>query len=301
MRHYIWMMVLCMVCLQMGGTAQAQTKQIEKPSLMTAADLATLPVPEPDYKIPYGRDMDMRGELWLPKGWADLPALPVIMFIHGGCWYQEYDIKHTRFLTRKLADQGFAVWSVEYRRIGHPNGGWPNSFDDIAKAGDYLKTLAAVFKLDIKRFIVSGHSAGGHMALWYANRPPRFKGKDPLIPSAVLAMAPAADLTHMAAQKTCGNAAFKLMGGSPDKYPNRYKHADTALRPVKGIAQTIFIGAHDTVWTPVAQRYINVLEKEKISHTVVKAPMSGHFEMVDPRTSTWPLLLKAFQTLSEKK
>ena len=41
---------------------------------------------------------------------------------------------------------------------------------DIAHGVDYLRTLAPKYGLDLNRVVVSGHSAGGHLALWAAAR-----------------------------------------------------------------------------------------------------------------------------------
>jgi acetyl esterase/lipase len=61
-----------------------------------------------------------------------------------------------------------ATWSLEYRRIGNPGGGWPGTFADVAEGADHLRVLARTYPLDPNRVIVIGHSAGGHLALWLA-------------------------------------------------------------------------------------------------------------------------------------
>ena len=75
-----------------------------------------------------------------------------------------------------LRQQGFAVWSVSYRRVGHEGGGYPGTFKDVAQAADHLREQAKTQPLDLARITASGHSAGGHsagghLALWLAARP----------------------------------------------------------------------------------------------------------------------------------
>lgn len=65
---------------------------------------------------------------------------------------------------------GFAVWNLEYRRI-EGGGGWPATFLDIGAGVDHLRDLAVAHNLDLNRVIVTGHSAGGHLATWVAARP----------------------------------------------------------------------------------------------------------------------------------
>ncbi len=63
--------------------------------------------------------------------------------------------------------RGWAVWNIEYRRIGD-GGGWPETFADVAAAIDHLDGLHPA--LDLDRVELLGHSAGGHLALWAAGR-----------------------------------------------------------------------------------------------------------------------------------
>ena len=62
------------------------------------------------------------------------------------------------------------MWNLEYRRVGNAGGGWPGTFLDIARGADHLTALAVKHKLDLSRVIASGHSAGGHLALWLAGQ-----------------------------------------------------------------------------------------------------------------------------------
>ncbi len=54
-----------------------------------------------------------------------------MILLHWGCGLSAYDIKHSYALSTGLAQAGFNVWSVEYRRTGESGGGWPVTFDDI--------------------------------------------------------------------------------------------------------------------------------------------------------------------------
>jgi len=70
-----------------------------------------------------------------------------------------------------LVSRGFAVWSLEYRRVGGVGGGWPGTLQDVGAGIDHLATLAAEgVDVDLSRVTSVGHSAGGHLALWCARR-----------------------------------------------------------------------------------------------------------------------------------
>src|SRR5215470_13314808 len=133
----------------------------------SSRDVLTRPVPQADHRIAYGPNEFQFGELRLPKGEG---RSPVAIVIHGGCWMSEYGLSYMGHLSAALTEAGVATWSVEYRRIGNKGGGWPGTFEDVSRAADHLRTLAKTYPLDLSRVIATGHSAGGHLALWLAAR-----------------------------------------------------------------------------------------------------------------------------------
>src|SRR5262249_47810165 len=175
---------------------------------------------------------------------------PVIVFVHGGCWLSHFDIAHAGKLEQALADSGFAVWSIEYRRVGEDVGVWPNTFADVALGADHLRRVAAQYQLDLNRVIAAGHSAGGAFALWLAARPKippssELYVKDPLRLRAVFALAPAADLEQLHQSGVCGNVIDKVMGGSPAQHEDRYAAASVMTLAPVGVPQTLVVGAKD--------------------------------------------------------
>ncbi len=256
--------------------------------IMESSALASFPNPPADHVFSYGEDSLQFGELRLPRGQGPHPAM---VLIHGGCWLAEYDIAHIRKLAAALTDEGIATWTLEYRRVGNPGGGWPGTFDDIAAGADHLVILADQFDIDLDRVIVCGHSAGGHLAIWLGNRPARWRPG--LNPAAVLALAPAADLAYLHELGVYENVVDKLIGGSPAQYPLRYQQCSGTSRLPLSIPQYIVIGEHDEEWTPVSRRYIESARQSGNTPQVINAGQSGHFEMIDPDSTTWPLVLWA--------
>ena len=136
--------------------------------LLGAADVVALPSEPPELRIAYGPGELQFGHLRLPEGEG---PHSVVIFVHGGCWLSQYDIGPVGPLEQAIADAGYAVWSLEYRRVGDQGGGWPGTLLDIAAGVDHLRELARPYRLDLTRVIAAGHSAGGHLALWIAARP----------------------------------------------------------------------------------------------------------------------------------
>ena len=256
--------------------------------IMDSSALAAFPNPPADHIFSYGEDPLQFGELRLPSGEG---PFPVMVLIHGGCWLAEYDIRHIRKLAAAFTAAGIATWSIEYRRVGDHGGGWPGTFDDVAAGADHLVKLAGQFNLDLNRVVAAGHSAGGHLAIWLSNRPPPWPAE--LEPAAVLALAPAADLAYLHEQQVCGNVVDKLMGGSPAKYPQRYQLGSGTGRLPLHVPQYIVIGQHDKNWAPVGHLYVDQARQQGNSPELIDASESGHFEMIDPDSSTWPLVLQA--------
>jgi acetyl esterase/lipase len=283
-------LVCSTIILLMGSLAAPSSAQ----EIMTSSDLATFPNPPADHVIAYGEGILQFGELRLPAG--DGPH-PVMVLVHGGCWLAEFDIAHIRKLAAAFTAEGIATWTLEYRRVGDEGGGWPGSFDDVAAGTDHLSKIATRFDLDPGRAIVAGHSAGGHLAIWLGNRPENWPAT--IQPGAVVALAPAADLAYLHGQGTCGNVVDGLMGGSPEDYPERYTLASGTERLPLGVPQYIVIGEHDADWAPVGHRYVEAAKQAGEIPNVIIASESGHFEMIDPDSSTWPLVLGAVRAAFE--
>lgn len=267
--------------------------------LMTAGDLHRLTAPPADARVAFGDDPLQFGELRLPDGPG---PHPVAIVVHGGCWLAEYDMTHIGALGEALTREGVAAWIVEYRRVGNPGGGWPGTFEDVAEGADHLRELARDYPLDLERVIAVGHSAGGHLALWLAARPHLAPGQplydaDPIPIGGVLGLAPAPDLSLLHRQEACGHVIDGLMGGSPEEFPERYGAGSPVELVPLGVPQLLVIGRQDRGWAPVGRRYYEAARSAGADLRVIDAEESGHFEMIDPSSTTWPLVRKAVREL----
>ena len=92
-------------------------------------------------RISYGTDSNQFGDLTVPD--VDGPA-PVVVLIHDGFWRTGFGLDLMDPLVPTLIERGYAVWNIEYRRIGggpQGGGGYPETFDDAAASIDALATL----------------------------------------------------------------------------------------------------------------------------------------------------------------
>lgn len=263
------------------------------------------PAPPPDMTLRYGPGDDYIADLRLPPTPGASPA-PLILFLHGGFWRAEYDRTHTGSLTSALAAAGYIVCTPEFRRTGQPGGGWPGTFDDVALAADILPALIVdTVQSDVGTMLLSGHSAGGHLALWTAARP-RLPAASPWHMldrhrpwRAVVALAPVSDLVACHTQWLDNGAADDLMGGGPDKCPDRYALADPAsLMPLGTPVHFIHGSRDDRVPASMSRDYAARAAAAGDKVVLKELPGCGHFELIDPLSSAWPAVLAAFQAVA---
>jgi len=274
----------------------AQSAEAQK--LIATSEIGSLAAGPPDQKIQYGPAPQQFGNLRLPKGKG---LHPVVIFVHGGCWLSAYDIAHVGSFEQALADSGYAVWSLEYRRVGDEGGAWPGTFLDIARGADYVREIASKYSLDVNRVVASGQSAGGEFALWLAARKKIPSSSDvfvanPIAVKGVVALAPAPDLETLESAGTCGKVIDKLIGGPPTQFPDRY----AAVSPMKlapiDVPSTLIVGAQDRGFGPNGRAYYaRAKEAGDTKVRLVEAPESGHFEVIAPKTTTWPLVIAEFK------
>ena len=269
-------------------------------SLMTSQDLLALPQPPADHTIAYGPAPQQVAELRLPKGRG---PHPVVIVIHGGCWEAPWGFDHVRSLAAALSAEGWATWSLEYRRVGDPGGGWPGTFEDVAHGADHLREVAMEHALDLDRVVALGHSAGGQLALWLAARP-RLPEGSPLRTAkllslrGVVSLAGVTDLRAGAAGGVCGDAIPQLLGGSPQDHADRLGQSSPIELLPLGVPVRLVCGARDPI-VPIDQARSYEAAAKRAGDTVVVEVVesAGHFELVDPRSAAWPVVREAVRAL----
>lgn len=214
----------------------------------------------------------------------------MIVLIHGGSWHKRYGKLVMRGLAADLVRGGWAVWNIEYRRLGE-GGGWPATFEDVAAAIDHLQRLEA--PLDLDSVSVVGHSAGGHLALWAAGRdrlPASAPGAGPAVTlRRAVGQAAVSDLAG-AYRMWHGGAAKALMGGSPEELPERYAIGDPiGLLPLSMPALLVHGTDDQTVSVKLSRRYAERAREAGAAVELVEiAGQAGaHRAHVDPRGEPW--------------
>ncbi|MFJ8147731.1 alpha/beta hydrolase [Streptomyces sp. NPDC096048] len=168
-------------------------------------------------------------------------------------------------------------------------GRWPDTFDDVAAALDTMPALVRQHlpQADARRVVLTGHSAGGHLALWAAARhllpaDARWRLDRPAPLRGVVALAPIADFEVADKLDVCGGATRQLLGGEA-RFAERRPYADPALLLPTGIATTLVQGRADVdVPQAVAEAYADAAAKAGEVVGVTLLEDVGHYPLIDP-------------------
>jgi acetyl esterase/lipase len=126
-----------------------------------------------DYQIEANIHYDQYPETVLDILQPSAPALgdrPGVIVIHGGGWVQGSKELMLRQFCLPLVRHGLVVANVEYRLA--PSAAAPAAVSDVLKAAQWFQEHAAKYKVDPKRILATGGSAGAHLALMIAMAPP---------------------------------------------------------------------------------------------------------------------------------
>lgn len=205
-----------------------------------------------------------------------LPTDPngtLLVLVHGGFWKQVFDRTHTRDQARALADQGYLVATPEYRRVGG-GGGWPTTGADLEAAVAALPELLDGVGLGWERAVMTGHSAGGHLALWLLSR------HLPLSFDVVVGIAPVCDLVRADELQLGSNAVARLLDGAP------VTDADPMTLLVEAPSAEVVL-VHGTDDEPVPVELSRGFAAAQPWARLVELPGTGHFEFLDPGSAAF--------------
>ena len=255
-------------------------------AIMVWQDLLGREQPKPNATLSYGDDPLHVIDVWKPAGKTSSPA---VIMIHGGCWQTaiaERDIMN--WIADDLRTHGVGVWNIEYRGVDR-GGGYPGTYEDVGKAADLFLEKASEYGLQKSRKLVIGHSAGGHLALWLANRPKLIvtnplRGDDPIRFDIAISQGGLPDLREGALREghPCGTEAPKQMSG-PDLTVTSPPEMDAGRA-----RQILFNNDRDRIAPPeYARDYVAKMAAKNIAVDVAETSGEGHVELIAPDSRSW--------------
>ncbi|HWM10618.1 MAG TPA: alpha/beta fold hydrolase [Solirubrobacteraceae bacterium] len=200
----------------------------------------------------------------------------VAVLIHGGFWRRRYGLELEGGIARDLAGRGWAVWNIEYRRLGD-GGGWPATFDDVRAA-------IGALPLATERVVAIGHSAGGQLAAWAAS--------EGLVHEAV-SQAGALDLDELSRLGTSDAVVNQLLGGTPEEVPHRYAQASPRRRLPIGVPLLLVHGERDgDVPVSVSREFAEAARAAGDDCRLVVIDDEGHYEHLEPGSRCWGAVIE---------
>lgn len=252
-------------------------------------DLLNLAAPSADTRLAYGPQPCQFGELRVGKGERrDV----IVMNIHGGFWRNRYDLVHAGHFCAALSNRGLTTWNVEYRRVGDDGGGWPGSIEDVRLAWGFVPELVAKYGLRTEKVIVTGHSAGGQLALCLAANEPSLRS--------VVSLAGVVDLRRAWELHLSDDAVAEFLGGTPQEIPQIYGSADPIQLPIEGCKQWILHGREDgDVPAEFSRRYWG--RKQSLGENVhlLEIRNADHMDLIDPRSAAWPTVERTILVVTD--
>jgi acetyl esterase/lipase len=232
--------------------------------------------PLPDATVRYAGHEDAVVDLHLPGGsLPTTPETPLVVLLHGGFWKQDWDRRHTRPMARALAELGLVVATPEYRRV-RGGGGWPVTGDDVHLAVRRLPDLLAGLGIATGPMLLTGHSAGGQLALWLSTLP--------VDVARVVALAPVCDLREAMRLGLGDDAAPALLDGAdPDPADPMVVLSD---RPAAEVH--IVHGVDDDLVPASLSRGLVDRHPWVQLHEV----RGGHFEVIEPGSAAWSTVVE---------
>ena len=252
-------------------------------------------------RVFYGKDLTQFGDLRVPRGSG---PFPVAIVVHGGAWGSAVALHYTSALAAALTCAGFATWNYEYRRIGS-GGGWPQTYQDVGAGADFVRELAKRYPLDLNNVVATGHSAGGHFALWLAARkrlaPDATLFVETAVPvKGVLSLSGPGDLKRfMEMIPRFSDVLNQVHGNSPESVARNLKEGSPVeLLPLK--VPLIFITGDKDPAVPIQEANEFSAKAKTAGDSVEVISVPGlHFESTDPGNAvSGPEILKAMLKLA---
>jgi len=212
------------------------------------------------------------------------PGCPVLLQIHGGAWV--FGNKDTQGLPlmNEMARQGWVCVAPNYRLS--PRATFPDHLIDCKLAIRWIRENVATHGGDPAFIVVTGGSAGGHLAALVAltaNEPgyqPGFEDVDTSVVAAVPFYAPFDFLEHngVPSEEAEGQSFVEtwVMKSSPRKEREDWARA-SPIRRIHDAAPPFFVlhGSHDSlVWPENGRRFVAAL-RQVSRQPVVYAELPG--------------------------
>ncbi|MGE2726191.1 alpha/beta hydrolase [Mycolicibacterium pulveris] len=238
------------VTARMTAAVDAAGADVDLVSLFDIRPSSSVP---PDAEATYttfeGEPLQL--SIYRPPGSTAQSRAPVLVYVHGGGWIAGDPQSRSTDL-RWLADHGWLTISVGYSLSSQDRHLADVTQGQLGCALTWIGANAHRYGGDPTRLSISGHSAGGNLAINTAYQaaagtlPSSCGGRPPAV-HAVSAMYPAVDPAGLYRNDdpVVGGAARDMVaaytGGSPEQFPQRYQRISSASHITADAPPTLII------------------------------------------------------------
>jgi arylformamidase len=234
--------------------------------------------------VAYGTHRLQRYDVFAP---IQTQPAPILIFWHGGGWTNGYR-QYVHFMARHVCALGIALVAPSYRLVSESK--LPAAYEDALACLTHVHDHAQSFGADANRILLSGHSAGGHLAALVALR------KQSPVHAAIRACLPISaimDLHHPCpAPGSLEERVYKLVLNDPLD--------DAVMSPIcwaagNRIPFELSIGSQDSERVRLSNRRLAALLQTQQSPTLLhehagQSHFDTHTSLVQP-THPWYALL----------
>ena len=274
MKRLLTRVALAFVCAALASPVQAQGTAAERAAVLSS--VAYRVVPNVVYGVADGYEAKL--DLYIPRGQQE--RQPALIQFHGGGWVGgTKEATSLRFLP--YLEMGWAVVNVEYRlaRVALA----PAAVEDCLCALRWIIRNAEQYNIDTSRLVVTGFSAGGHLALTTGVVPSsagldrQCPGDEPLEVAAIVNWYGITDVGDLLDGGNMKSYAVQWMGSMPDRYEiaervSPLSYVREGLPPVL----TIHGDTDPTVPYSHAVRLHEALDEAGVSNRLHTVPGGGH-------------------------
>lgn len=272
------LLVLCLLMFQQGPGPVSTSQISSTPWVTNAANDYTV---HPNITYLTAENYELKLDIYRPID--PKKAVPTVVYFHGGGWVGGTRSANVLEILPYL-EMGWAVVNVDYRLASVSLA--PAAVEDCRCALKWVVTNAQRYNFDAERIVISGRSAGGHLALTTGLLPTAagldvrcYYDEDPMdLPvAAIINWYGITDVTDVLNGPNLRTWAAHWIGPSPDRFAIA-KRVSPLTYVRKGAPAVLTIHGDSDPVVPYNQavRLHQALDNANVPNKLLTVPSGGH-------------------------